>query len=214
MKSFSFYGSRKGGVPLILVNTFQNDGRSEWEALRQLKGDTVSFVVVHGLDWNGDLTPYPAQPIFKGDAFLGHGEEHLAYLENEVLPTVVKSLQKPPLWFGIAGYSLAGLFACSTLFWPSSFTRVVSASGSLWYPGFLDYAVLHQKALKPSFVSLSLGDKESQSRNPVLASVGTKTDAFASFLKMNGIPVSFEWNPGSHYSDPDGRLARAIAHLL
>jgi predicted alpha/beta superfamily hydrolase len=214
MKAFTVYGSKEGGVPLIVLNTFQGEGQGEWEALQKLGKSPLLLVVVHDVDWDAEMTPYPAPSISKNDRFLGKGENHLRYLKEEVLPSVIKTLANPPLFYGIAGYSLAGLFACSTLFWDSPFTRIASASGSLWYPGFLEFAESHEVSLRDKVIALSLGDKESAAKNPVLSSVGEKTQAFASWAKKEGASVSFSWNPGSHFAEPELRTAKAILQLL
>jgi predicted alpha/beta superfamily hydrolase len=214
MKEYSVYGTLEGNAPLFVLNTFQGDGSLEWAALQRLVTKPLTLVVVHGIDWDADMTPYPSVPLFKGDSYLGKGEEHLHYLMEKVIPMVEKSLANPPSFYGIAGYSLAGLFACSTLFWDSPFTRVASASGSLWYPGFLDFAKKHEASLSSKQVSLSLGNRESLAKNPTLAQVGKKTEEFLAFLQERGAEASFEWNEGNHFIDFDGRTARAIAKLL
>jgi predicted alpha/beta superfamily hydrolase len=214
IKSFSVYGNKDGGVPLFVLNTYEGDGSSEWTELQKLGATSLTLVVVHGIAWDADMSPYPVPPVFKGNAFLGKGEEHLDYLLKKVLPSVVKTLSNPPSFYGIAGYSLAGLFACSTLFWDSPFTRVASASGSLWYPGFVEFAEQSGQSLNHKSIALSLGDKESQNRNPVLATVGAKTEQFAKICQDKGAQVTFEWNEGNHYANPDWRMAKAIAKLL
>jgi predicted alpha/beta superfamily hydrolase len=214
MKDYRVYGSKAGGVPLFVLSTFEGDGSLEWEALKKVTDKPLTLVVVHDVDWNADLTPYPADPVYKGESFLGQGEVYLRYLTQQVLPEVSKSLANPPSFYGIAGYSLAGLFACSTLFWDSPFTRVASASGSLWYPGFLGYAKKHEGSLSSKYVSLSLGNKESHTKNPLMSQVGEMTQEFLAFLKEKGAKASFEWNEGNHFVDSEGRTARAIAKLL
>lgn len=214
MKEYSFYGSKEGGVPLFVLNTFEGNGSLEWYALKKLTNKPVTLVVIHGVDWGVDMTPYPAAPVYQGDHYLGQGEKHLRYIKGEVLPSVIKSLANPPSFYGIAGYSLAGLFACSTLFWDSPFTRVASASGSLWYPGFLEFAKKQERSLSGKYVSLSLGNKESLTKNSTVAQVGEKTEEFLTLIKEKGAEASFGWNEGNHFVDADGRMARAIAKLL
>mgnify|MGYP001248699905 CR=1 FL=1 len=214
MKQYKVFGSLEGGVPLFVLNTFHGDGSAEWEALKKITDKPATLVVVHGVYWDADMTPYPSAPVYKGDHYFGRGEEHLRYLKEEVLPIVTKSLANPPSFYGIAGYSLAGLFACSTLFWDTPFSRVASASGSLWYPGFLDFAKQYEGSLSSKTVSLSLGNKESLAKNAAVAQVGEKTEQFLALIKEKGAEASFEWNEGNHFVDADARMARAIAKLL
>jgi predicted alpha/beta superfamily hydrolase len=214
MKAYSVYGSREGSVPLFVLNTYEGDGSEEWESLQKLTSQKLTLVVVHGLAWDADMTPYPAASVYPGDHFLGRGPEHLRYLVDGVLPAVTKSLANPPSFYGIAGYSLTGLFACATLFWASPFTRVASASGSLWYPGFVDLAKKYADSLSSKVVSLSLGDKESRTKNPTMAQVGEKTQEFLALIQEKGARASFEWNEGNHFVDASMRMAKAIAKLL
>jgi predicted alpha/beta superfamily hydrolase len=214
MKGYSVYGSLEGGVPLFVINTFHGDGSSEWAEIQKLSDKKLTLVVVLGVYWDADMTPYPCEPVYSNDHYLGRGEEHLRYLKEKVLPTVTKSLANPPSFYGIAGYSLAGLFACSTLFWDTPFSRVASASGSLWYPGFLDFAKKKEGSLSSKVVFLSLGNKESQTKNATVAQVGEKTQAFLALLKEKGAEASFEWNEGNHFVHCDARMARAIVKLL
>ena len=203
----------KDNAPIENHSGFYADGYDVQIAkkLGEGMGKEVVFVKI---SWDGLMTPYPSAPVYKGDHYFGRGEEHLRYLKEEVLPIVTKSLANPPSFYGIAGYSLAGLFACSTLFWDTPFSRVASASGSLWYPGFLEFAKQYEGSLSSKVVSLSLGNKESLAKNAIVAQVGEKTEQFLALIKEKGAEASFEWNEGNHFVDADARMARAIAKLL
>lgn len=48
-----------------------------------------------------------------------------------------KEFTERRVFIGIAGYSLAGLFALYALYKTDVFTRVASMSGSLWFPGIM-----------------------------------------------------------------------------
>ena len=62
-----------------------------------------------------------------------------------------------PRWRGIAGYSLAGLFAVYALYRTDVFARAASVSGSLWFPGFREYVFSHTPLCRPDCVYFSLG---------------------------------------------------------
>ena len=74
-------------------------------------------------------------------------------------------LPQPPAWRGVAGYSLAGLFALWALWQTDVFERAASASGSLWFPSFIDYARERTMTLRPTPPILSLGKKETKTPN-------------------------------------------------
>ncbi len=114
----------------------------------------------------------------------------------------------------LAGYSLAGLCALYALYRTALFSGAISASGSLWFPGFLDYAVSRSFPRLPERVYLSLGDRESRSRNLLMRRVEENSRAFCALLEKQGVDCRFERNPGNHFQDPEERLAKGIAWIL
>ena len=44
--------------------------------------------------------------------------------------------------------------------------------------------------------------------------VEDNTRLLAAFYRNAGIPTVLEMNPGGHFNDPNGRMARAIAWML
>ncbi len=112
-------------------------------------------------------------------------------------------------------YSLACLFALYSLYKSDLFAGAACCSGSLWLPGWEEYAKEHT-LVNESIVYLSLGGKEEHSKNPVIATIGEKT-RFQDKLLDNDSKVTahkLEMNPGGHFSDPEGRLAKGIVWLL
>ena len=109
---------------------------------------------------------------------------------------------------------MAGLFAFWSQWNTDVFHRVGCGSASFWYPGFIDFMKTHEILRKPDYVYLSLGDNESNTKHPVMSRVGDCTEQVLSFLDKTGIAHDFEINPGNHFSDPDGRLAKAIKAIL
>ena len=65
---------------------------------------------------------------------------------------------------------------------------------------------IHSKA-----VYLSLGNKEEKTRNPVMATVGTRIREASEILESSGINTILEWNQGNHFRDADIRTAKAFA---
>lgn len=84
----------------------------------------------------------------------------------------------------------------------------------MWYPGWLDYARANEPALPLQGVYLSVGDKESTSRNAVLQTVGERTQALALLLAERGLNVKFEFNPGNHFKNPPLRVVKGIKWLM
>ena len=114
----------------------------------------------------------------------------------------------------IVGYSLAGLFALWAAWNSGYFRRVASVSGSLWYPGFTDFIRDNAPTGHIGKVCISLGDRESHTRHPLMSQVDTCTAAVVDAVKTRGIDTVFKWNPGNHFDHPERRMARAIAEMV
>lgn len=114
-----------------------NDARALVQCLADQK---IVLVAISGLSWEDDLSPWPAEKVFRtGKAFGGKADRYIQLLEERVLPKVEESLPVEPTYRVSAGYSLAGLCSLYALYRTSAFSRVVCASASLWYDGFLDF---------------------------------------------------------------------------
>lgn len=192
------------GSPIIYLNAAEDVST---ELIKLLPYD-FTLAAITGLSWNSDLTPWPAPALFgDGEPFPGNGDAYLDLLLNEIIPETEKGGR--PAWRGIAGYSLAGLFAIYSLTKTDLFQRAASVSGSLWYPGIIP-AVLSSDA-RPQCLYLSLGDRESRGR---AASVLGNTERIASHFSDRGVPVLFELNTGNHFTEPLERTAKALSWLL
>ena len=214
-RTVELFPSKGAGAPLVLVNTLEGESAALHEAVRAMTGADFALAAVGNIDWEADLTPWPAPSLVKGHPLRGGGADAYAdRLSGRILPQVAGLLDGMPAWVGLAGYSLGGLFALYAPFRTDAFARVASASGSLWYPGFVDFALSHAPRRRPDAVYLSLGDRESRTRNPMLRTVEDETRRLAAFLTERGVPSVFELNPGGHFNDENRRLARAIAWML
>lgn len=208
-------------MPVIYIHSFRGNGEDVWQACREMPGcPPVVLVSVNnpggGLD--NELSPWPAPAVWKGQApYKGQAAAHLKWMTEECMPEVevwlraMGILQQIPM---IAGYSLAGLFALWAGWTSGNFARVASVSGSLWYPGFTDFIRDNAPVGHIGKVCISLGDRESHTRHPLMSQVDTCTAAVVEAVKTRGIDTVFEWNPGNHFDHPERRMARAIAEML
>ena len=214
-KTVELFAPMNPGAPLVVLNGEAGEGAEVVNAVRGLTDMGFALAAVSGLCWEDDLTPWPIPPIAKGQApFAGKADAYLALLTGGILPKVLDALPTAPAYVALAGYSLAGLFALYAMVRTDVFARVASASGSLWYPGFVEYAQSHAPVRKPDALYLSLGDREGCTRNPMMRPVEDNTRVLADFYRDAGIPTTLEMNPGGHFNDPKGRIARAIAWML
>lgn len=205
----------EGPAPLVYSIDYHENGQLLLEACHQVDCSGFNLVTISGLHWNQELSPWRVDTVVsRDDNFSGEASQWLPLLTGEVVPQVERLLDAPPAWRMLAGYSLAGLFAMWTSFQCDLFTRILSASGSMWYPSWLEYAQQHEAVAPLQGVYLSVGDKESTSRNAVLQTVGERTQALADLLASRGVNVKFELNPGNHFKNPPLRVAKGIKWLM
>jgi len=215
MEKIRIWCGGEAPLPTVYIHSVAGDGHNVWESCRRIGCPDFNLVSVYGFDFEGDLTPWTAPGVRKSQPpFKGNAEHHLADLLGRIVPYTEAQLPAKPLYSALAGYSLAGLFALWSIWKTDRFARIACGSASFWYPGFIEYAVSHPMISRPDFVSLSLGDNESNTRHPVMSRVGECTDKVLELLAESAIPHCFEINPGNHFTDPDLRLAKATSRML
>jgi len=165
----------------------------------------VAFMIK---DWNQELTPWPAPPVFGKVPFGSGAGDTLKFITSQLLPEVQDSVSHVLL----GGYSLAGLFALWAGYQSDKFEGVVAASPSVWYPKWIEYATNNTPGAKS--VYLSLGDKEEKTKNPVMAQVGNAIRRQLEMLTEQDIKTTLEWNPGNHFIDSDKRMAKGFAWIM
>ena len=214
-KAVSVFLGNKPGIPVIYLNTYSDEGQQVFEAVQAVGCLPFNLATISNLDWNHDMAPWDNPAAFKkGEPFTGGADDYLRLLVEEIIPRAEKELAGPPAWRGIAGYSLAGLFALYAIYQTDVFARVGSMSGSLWFPGFKEYIFTHEPKRRPDCIYFSLGDKESKTRNPVLKTVQENTEEIRAFYQSKGIDTEFQMNPGNHFVQGIERTAAGIQWLL
>lgn len=175
----------------------------------------VSIVVIPGANWNDDLTPWPAEGVFKkAKPFGGQAASFLGKLTNEVIPEIEDGLGMVDAERTILGVSLSGLFAVWAGFNTNTFTNIISISGSLWYDGFTEWMNEHTPSLQVKKVCMLLGEKEKNAKDKRMATVEEKTHAAAEILKANSqASILFELVEGTHFSPILPRLERAFEEV-
>ena len=177
----------------------------------QLCSPRPCLITVDGMDWNRDLSPWKAEKVFRnGEDFGGEAEHFLQILCEEILPEAEEKNGIRPASRGIAGYSLAGLFAVWSLFRTDRFTRAASMSGSLWFPGFRTFIRENAPMVRPERIYLSVGDREKKTKNPLMATVEDCTYEVEAAFAALCPETRFVSEPGNHFVDAPGRIARGI----
>lgn len=214
-KVVDIFPSTETTAPIIYLNTFSGEGQKIYEAARAANYPQFTLVAISDLDWNHDMVPWDGPSAFKNaDPCTGGADDYLRLLTEEIIPTAEKEIAGVPCWRGIAGYSLAGLFALYAIYQTDLFSHVGSMSGSLWYSGMKEYIFSHEPKRRPDCIYFSLGDKENKTRNPVLRNVRQNTEEIQAFYQAKGIDTVFHLNPGNHYNRAVERTAAGLCWLL
>ncbi len=206
-----FYGDPAADSVVIQLTEADMAEEAERVASLLLKNGAAGSLCVAAAfvdGWNGDLSPWPAPPVYGKTPFAGNAENTLRRLQTELLPGI--GGERRTLYLG--GYSLAGLFALWAGAKTDAFAGIAAASPSVWYPDYIDYA--RQNPMLAPKVYLSLGNKEEKARNPVMARVGDAIRALPDIFARQGVACTLEWNEGNHFRDPDLRLAKAFKRLI
>lgn len=180
----------------------------EVKAIKELSDKPFSLVAFMIKDWNQELTPWAAPPVFGRIPFGSGAEKTLEFITSQLLPEIQENI--PHLILG--GYSLAGLFALWAGYQTDKFEAIAAASPSVWYPQWIDYASENRPLAKS--VYLSLGDKEEKAKNPIMAQVGNAIRKLHELLMEQEINTILEWNAGNHFVDSDKRMAKGFAWAI
>lgn len=198
---------------VLLPEGLHSDGLKMMEACA-LKY-SCNIVLITGMDWNKDLTPWPAPGVFKKEKpFEGKAGDFLKELLTDYFPGIesILGLNHPERY--LVGISLSGLFAIWTLFQTDEFRSIASISGSLWYDGFVDWVRTHEMKNGSAAVHLSLGDREKNSKNLRMSQVEDATATVTHMLVERGCSVDLRMIQGTHFSPITPRLEMAFDNIL
>lgn len=176
----------------------------------------VSIVVITGIDWNNDLTPWPEPGEAKGcPPFDGNAPEFLTALIDDVIPEIDRRYSLPEeIERTLVGVSLSGLF---TLWqWPlcGMFRNIATLSGSFWYEGFEQWIFHRSFAGKNGRCYMLLGEDEPRSNIPAYRKVGVCTENIVGYMRRSGVYVTYDIVPGNHFQYGIERLDKAFENLF
>ncbi len=216
MTEFSFGGfdcraEKLGGsgcLALLFSGYERQLFRDTAEILRQ-SGTGLTLAEFGAVDWDRDYSPWEAVGS-GGRRFSGGADRLLAFL-----PEFAEELARRYGAFSriyLCGYSLGGLFAlyAAALRENIDVSGAASCSGSMWFPGWTDFLRSHPLC---GDIYLSLGGKEKNSPDPLLASVEEKTAEVKRIAEQTA-HVVFRSEPGGHFSRVPQRLAHGISELI
>ena len=211
----SLFRAEKADCPLIVFHSFSDEGEAVYQELRKQNAAECNFLSIAIHDWQREMSPWPAAALSKdGEDFSGGADAYLESLLSAILPWATDRIHGKASFMGIAGYSLAGLFALYALYKTDVFTRVASMSGSLWFPGIKEFCKENTMKILPEKLYLSIGDQESKTRHPILQTMQENTEELLDYFRSLGIPCKYELNQGNHFQDVNLRCAKGILELL
>ena len=175
----------------------------------------ISIVLIEDVNWNDDLTPWPAVGVFKkAKPFGGKAADFLDKLTHEIIPEAERNLDIEGAERTLLGVSLSGLFAVWSVFNTDAFTNIISISGSLWYDGFVEWMKEQTPSPQLKKICMLLGEKEKNAKEKRMATVEERTHDAADILKAKSqAAVTCELVEGTHFSPILPRMERAMMTL-
>lgn len=186
-------------------------GLESWFTEASSKYD-LSIAIVSNMDWDNDLTPWPASGEPPGSPdFEGKAKVFMNTLLASIIPCTGKELNiSPNAERTLLGVSLSGLFTLWQWMLYDEFKNIISLSGSFWYNGFAQWIKSNPVPPKKGKAYFLLGDKEAFTNVKAFQSVQRDTAAIVEYLKERGIDIWFEMVPGNHYQHLEQRLNRSL----
>ena len=174
-----------------------------------------SIVVIEDVNWNDDLTPWPAVGVFKkAKPFGGKAAAFLERLNHEIIPESERDLGIEDAERTLLGVSLSGLFAVWAAFNTDAFANIISLSGSLWYDGFVEWMKEQTPSPQLKKICMLLGEKEKNAKEKRMATVEERTLDTANILRAKSqATVTCELVEGTHFSPILPRMERAMMTL-
>ncbi len=198
---------REGSKDLCIVTFFADFDEEHLSELMDSVPD-VTMVAIRVNDWNDELSPWDAPPVFGTEGFGDGAKGMLSFIIDELIPEIGCAR------YVIGGYSLAGLFALWACYESDVFAGCCASSPSVWFPKWDEF--VGTNTIKTGKVYLSLGDKEAKTRNQMMSKVADRIEMQSSILSEQLGPdnVVLEWNRGNHFQDPTGRQVRSYEWML
>ena len=208
------FGSDRPVCLLVQPSARHENASLETEAHKIAGLSDIPFVLatIELEDWIVDLMPWPDGNISRDPEAGKHGQETLEYVLLSLIPTLQERCGPLPIILG--GYSLGGLFALWASAQSDSFKAVAAASPSVWIRDWIPFARKH--ATMADKVYLSLGHQEEHVKNQAIARVGECLRLQYGLLQeqLGSGNCTLVWEQGNHFSDNEGRLARAFAWCM
>ena len=208
------FGSDNPDCLLIQPSARHETATLEAEAAQIAVLSQTPFVLatVELEDWIIDLMPWPDRNISREEEAGRHAPDTLHYILDALIPELKRRFDDRPIILG--GYSLGGLFALWAAGQTDGFKALAAASPSVWIREWISYATKQPPMAEAIY--LSLGEREEHVKNRAIARVGDCLREQYALLQRQMGPdrCTLVWEEGNHFTDNEGRLARAFAWCL
>ncbi len=208
------FGSDNPDSLLIQPSARHETATLEAEAAQIAALSRTPFVLatVELEDWIIDLMPWPDRNISREEEAGRHAPDTLHYILDALIPELKRRFGDRPIILG--GYSLGGLFALWAAGQTNGFNALAAASPSVWIRDWIPYAT--EQPPRAESVYLSLGQREEHVKNRAIARVGDCLREQYALLQCQMGPdrCTLVWEEGNHFTDNEGRVARAFAWCL
>lgn len=175
----------------------------------------ITIVVVTGIDWPDDLTPWESAPVRRGAKnFAGHAAHFLHRLRSEVVPAVESQLAMSLHPYRVlAGVSLGALFALWQWTQCDTFTSIACLSGAFWYKGFVSWFYRHLPRKKKGKAYFSIGMSEGDSCEADTRHLQADTREIVGDLESRGIDARMCLEPACEHQYSPYRFNAALSSL-
>ncbi|MBQ8132786.1 MAG: alpha/beta hydrolase [Bacilli bacterium] len=215
MKIKIYKDTNKKQLPVLILNSYEECGE---EIYQKTKSNDYILVEISDLDWNKNLSPWYMERLWKQEEdYSGKAKEYLEEIQNSIIPNLESELKKENIevtYYGIVGYSLAGLFALFTSYHTNCFSRIVSCSGSFWYPDFVEYCKENKISTNINKIYFSLGNREKDTKNIRMKSVEDRTKELEEYYEGFGIKATYVEEEGNHFQNTTERQIKGIEWIL
>lgn len=213
-KRVRVFPAEKESSPIIYLNNYADAGEKIYDMTLRDGCPDYTLVAIDNLNWDHDMTPWQMPAAARRGEPGGGADDYLRFMLDTIVPAAESHINGSPVWRGIVGYSLGGLFALYSLYRTDLFTRMASVSGSMWFDGIKEFVLSEKCVGVPRRVYFSVGDRESGSPKSVFHSVIENTKDIEACFRGRGTESVFVLNSGNHNRDCQKRTADGITWLL
>ena len=203
---------------IILIEVLEEDMIGEiteqYHILSEVTRQPILFAGYIVDDWNRDLSPWEAEPVFGNKGFGNGAKDTLNDIVSSFIPQIIKEYELEeniPVILG--GYSLAGLFSLWSAYQTDRFAAIMAASPSVWFKDWIEYA--RARDIRCRNVYLSLGNAESKTKNRQMKKVSECIkEQFDILTECEIINSTLEWNEGNHFTEVGQRCVKGYVWCM